>query len=204
VRQRRPPSPARSAETEREKTIATALDGALAAFAEGGLTGLSVAAVCDRAQLSVGSLYHHFGNRRGVLVALYQRSLFSLLDALRPSVEASELPTVISSLVALYLDWVRAHTDAARFVLSAAPAELDDAALVSLAEGTQQRLTPLVARVLQAAAAGHIVTMPLPYYELMIIGPIAETARRWLGGAPLDLDEAQHVLTEAILRTLRP
>ena len=43
------------------------------AFAEGGLSALSVQEIRERSGVSVGSLYHHFGSREGIVLALYER-----------------------------------------------------------------------------------------------------------------------------------
>ena len=46
------------------------------------------------------------------------------------------------------------------------------------------------------------MTLPPQYYELVVIGPVAETARRWLAGADIDLDQARTVLTSTVWRAL--
>jgi AcrR family transcriptional regulator len=57
----------RSAETRR-----VLLDAARAEFAAHGFDGASVADVVERAASSVGSLYHHFGGKAELFVALWQ------------------------------------------------------------------------------------------------------------------------------------
>src|SRR5579875_2006267 len=68
---RRPASNAwqwsRSAETRR-----VLLEAAREEFAAHGYDGASVAAVVERAGSSVGSLYHHFGGKAELFVALWQ------------------------------------------------------------------------------------------------------------------------------------
>ena len=58
---------ARTAETQR-----ALLDAARAVFAEQGFADASIADVVERAGSSVGSLYHHFGGKSELFIALWQ------------------------------------------------------------------------------------------------------------------------------------
>jgi hypothetical protein len=52
--------------------------------------------------------------------------------------------------------------------------------------------------------AGIIVDLPSPLTEMLVIGPVAEVARRWFAGAPgLDLDQAADPLPERVWRSFR-
>ncbi len=51
------------------------LDAALALLMEGGYPALSISAVCKRAEVSAASLYHHFGDKAGLLAALIEDSM---------------------------------------------------------------------------------------------------------------------------------
>jgi AcrR family transcriptional regulator len=188
-----------------DQTRGRVLDAALQAFADGGLPALSVHEIRDRSGVSVGSLYHHFGSREGIVLALYERWLVALLDRIREAaLAARSAQGLVQAMIDAYLDWVQANPDAARFVLSAAPAELDPHTSPALHAETLARVTPLVERAVAHAAAGEIVTLPPHYYELVVIGPVAETARRWLAGADIDLGQARSVLASTVWRALTP
>ena len=49
------------------------LDAARRVFAERGFSGSSIADIVDRASSSVGSLYHHFGGKNELFIALWQQ-----------------------------------------------------------------------------------------------------------------------------------
>src|SRR6185503_19711737 len=49
------------------------LDAARVVFAKRGFTNASVAEVVERAGASVGSLYHHFGSKTDLFLALWER-----------------------------------------------------------------------------------------------------------------------------------
>ncbi len=51
------------------------LDAALALLWEGGYPALSISAVCKRAEVSAASLYHHFGDKAGLMTAMIEASL---------------------------------------------------------------------------------------------------------------------------------
>lgn len=187
------------------QTVERVLDAALSAFAEGGLAALSVQEIRERSGVSVGSLYHHFDRREGIVLALYERWLLALLDHVRDgALRARSARGLVRAMVERYLDWVEAHPEPARFVLCAAPAELDARATQTLQAGKLERLAPLVQRARRHAEAGELVELTPRYYEMMVIGPVAETARRWLGGEPFELAEARTVLADAVWRALAP
>ena len=58
---------ARTAETQR-----ALLDAAREVFTEQGFADASIADVVERAGSSVGSLYHHFGGKSELFIALWQ------------------------------------------------------------------------------------------------------------------------------------
>jgi len=51
------------------------IEAALHLLAEGGYPVLSISAVCKRAQVSAASLYHHFGDKAGLLAAMIEVSM---------------------------------------------------------------------------------------------------------------------------------
>lgn len=54
-----------------EETQRNLLDAALELFIANGYAGTSIAEIVERAQSSVGSLYHHFGDKAGLYLALW-------------------------------------------------------------------------------------------------------------------------------------
>ncbi len=51
------------------------IDAALSLLAEGGYSAVSISAVCKRAEVSAASLYHHFGDKAGLLAAMIEESM---------------------------------------------------------------------------------------------------------------------------------
>jgi hypothetical protein len=66
------------------------------------------------------------------------------------------------------------------------------------------RLERIIGKIRPHVESGAIVSLPEPLLEMMIIGPVAEVARRWIADAPgIDLDEASPLLPERVWRSVR-
>lgn len=185
-------------------------------------------AVTGTSGVSVGSLYHHFGSFDGLAAALYARCLSGLLDAVLNALAAldavppgegegsgessgvggegaeARAAAGIRAVVIGYLGFTREHRAAAHFVHASAYAAFLPAHAALVAEEKEPRLAGILGWLRPYAKAGLVVELPDALTEMLVIGPVAETARRWLAGAPgIDLDEACHLLPERIWRSLR-
>ncbi|MFF5112023.1 TetR/AcrR family transcriptional regulator [Streptosporangium sp. NPDC000509] len=204
----------RRGEETRERLLAAALD----LYTEKGVDGFTMTAVTATSGVSVGSLYHHFGSFDGLAAALYARCLADLLDALIAALDAvpperaggpgegteARAAAGIRAVVTGYLDFTREHRAAARFVHASAYADFLTAHTGSIAAEKAPRLTGIQGWLRPYVEAGLVVGLPDELIEMLVIGPVAETARRWLAGAPgIDLDEASRLLPERIWRSLR-
>ena len=76
----------RTAQTQR-----ALLDAAREIFAEQGFAEASIADVVERAGSSVGSLYHHFGGKSELFLALWQEHQFAHEEAASEAVAAAKL-----------------------------------------------------------------------------------------------------------------
>ena len=66
------------------------------------------------------------------------------------------------------------------------------------------KLERIVGALRPHVRSGAIMALPEPLLEMLIIGPVAEIARRWLAGAPgIELDEAAQLVPERIWRSVR-
>ncbi|MBX3215274.1 MAG: TetR/AcrR family transcriptional regulator [Labilithrix sp.] len=187
-------------------TASRLLDAALRVFVERRSTGgYTVHAVVAESGISLGSLYHHFGSMDGLSAALYARSMASLLDSIGDAVEDVEAPrAAVTAIVLAYLMFTARHRNVATFI-HAAPAErFLPAHAAAIGADMEPRLARIVDALRPHVAAGAVVALPAPLLEMLIIGPVAETARRWIAGAPgIDLGEASRLLPERIWRAVR-
>ena len=98
---------------------ARVMEAALCHFSEVGIERTSVSNILKDAECSVGSLYHHFGNKEGIAEALFIDGVNQfnsrLLATLLPRRTAS---TGIKAIVTFCCEWVTARSELAGFLLS--------------------------------------------------------------------------------------
>ncbi|HEV2782002.1 MAG TPA: TetR/AcrR family transcriptional regulator [Actinophytocola sp.] len=188
-----------------EQTITRLLDAALEVYRERGPEGFSVQAVTAASGVSLGSLYHHFGGFDDLAAALYGRCMTELLDAILDRLDrARTARTGVRAVVTAYLEFVRTDPAKARFIHAWAYAAFLPARAAVIAEAKRPRIERMMAWARPHVAAGRLVDLPDPYLEMLLIGPVAETARRWLaGGSGIDLERAERVLPERVWQSLR-
>ena len=157
--------------------------------------------------VSIGSIYHHFGSKQELAVALHREYLqqwWALSDqVIKPGRSAR---AVIRDLVASYLRWVEQEPGLVRFMFFL-PESLQIRAVAreelreEFTEGQQTIWTWLQAQ----ADRGAIRALPMDLYHAVIFGPMLEHVGRWLRGvADTQLPDAGRLLGESIWRSLSP
>ncbi|MBA9006262.1 TetR/AcrR family transcriptional regulator [Thermomonospora cellulosilytica] len=188
-----------------EATVDRVLTAALDLYAAKGPDALTMTALIAETGVSSGSLYHHFGSVDGLSAALYARCMAGLLDAIIDALEeARTARDCVHATVTAYLRYVRDNRAAALFVHASSYAAFLPAHAGRIAEVKAPRMERIAGRLRRHAAAGEIVDLPEALLEMLVIGPVAETARRWLAGDPgIDLAEAARLLPERVWRSVR-
>jgi AcrR family transcriptional regulator len=188
-----------------EETIERVLATALKVYADGGPEAFTVQAVTSASGVSLGSLYHHFGSFDGLAAALYARCMADLLDELVASLErARSARGGVRAVVVAYLRFVEEHPPAGRFIHASAYASFLPAHAGTIAQLKNPRIERMLAWLRPHIRVGRIIDLPDPLIEMLLIGPVAETTRRWLAGAPgIDLAQASRLLPERIWQSLR-
>jgi AcrR family transcriptional regulator len=155
------------------------LDAALRGFAEKGLAGTTVEEVRERSGASVGSIYHHFGDKQGIAAALYVAALRDYQEGLLAVLAGGDDPErTVKELVRHHLRWVADDRDRARFLLSGRPpraageiAELNRRAFHATSEWLDEQVR-----------AGRVRAIPFELFYAVLIGPAQEFCRHWLEG----------------------
>jgi AcrR family transcriptional regulator len=176
------------------------LEAALRGFAEKGLAGTTVEEVRRRSGASVGSIYHHFGDKEGIAAALYvdllrdyQAGVVAVLTSGR------DAEATIKGLVRHHLRWVEADPERARFLLTGLPPR----AAPELAGVNRRGLEATAAFLEREVAAGNLTEMPLDVFYAVLIGPAQEFCRHWLQGRMrTSLRAAERSLSAAAWRAL--
>lgn len=160
------------------------LQAALDCFSEAGLDAISIDLVRQRCGASVGSIYHHFGSKEGLIAALFfdilqdqSNSLQSRLD------EATDVRSGVQALVSGYLDWVVAHPQRARFLFQARTVVAEGPRGAELAEQARRRNESLLAWLAPFQRAGVLAEVPCELMPSLVLGPVQSYCRAWLSGS---------------------
>jgi AcrR family transcriptional regulator len=159
------------------------LQAALACFTEYGVDATTIEMIRDRSGASIGSLYHHFGNKERIIGALYLAGTAEYAALLAEGfAHADSAEACVRLLVTSYVDWVVANPDWARFILhSRGRVEASE-----LGEELREANRVHYQRILDALAGyredGLFKAMPADCFASVIIGPTHDFARNWLAG----------------------
>lgn len=189
-----------------EATVERLLDAALEVYSSVGQPGFTVQAVTARSGVSLGSLYHHFGSFDGLAAALYTRCMEQLCYDVIAALERTRTAhTGLRAFVESYLRFTEERPDMALFI----HASSHSAYLASHADQIRAAKEPMreaiAAWLGPRIESGEVAPVPPELIEVLVIGPLAETARRWLSSTyDMDMRQAARVLPDRIWRSLRP
>lgn len=182
------------------------LMAALACFCEYGISGATIEMIKERSGASVGSLYHHFGNKEQIAVALYTEGMRDHYARLREVLaETQSAEEGVKSIVATFINWIADNPEWARFVFysrsQVAQIDKDEAIKQDNREHwgmLREWFSPLVSE-------GTVKRLPSECYSSIIVGPAQDYARRWLSGrANRDIREYIDVFSDAAWLALKP
>ncbi|MGA4531953.1 TetR/AcrR family transcriptional regulator [Ectopseudomonas chengduensis] len=159
------------------------LQAALACFTEHGVDVTTIEMIRDRSGASIGSLYHHFGNKERIIAALYLAGTAQYADLLqRGFASAASAEACVKLLVTSYIDWVVANPDWARFILHSRSrveaGEMGDA----LREANRQHFSQILTALAEYRRQGLFKALPDDCFASVVIGPTHDLARNWLAG----------------------
>jgi AcrR family transcriptional regulator len=177
------------------------LDAALEAFVGDGYAATTIAHLCRLSGASVGSIYHHFGDKEGVAAALYVECLRDYQSGLAATLTAApQAERGIKGQVRHHLRWVEANRSRASFLLGhreLAAAEQVRALNLEFFDLVRDWLRPHL-------EAGTIRRMPLELLYVVVIGPSQEYARHWLDDPEQTrIRAAERVLAQAAWDAVR-
>ena len=168
----------RTARTETRR--AEILEAALWCFSEFGLEATTIEMIRSRSGASVGSLYHHFGDKTGIAAALaldgiedYQQGLLAILEG------DADPVTAVEAMVRYHAGWIAEHADWALFLFTQfRTATLDSRDEVKAAN--RRLYDSLADWIRRHAAAGRISPLPPQVFLAIVLGPVHELARDWV------------------------
>lgn len=156
-----PPRPRqRRVRVDARRNIDVLVESAAKLFAESGLE-TPMRAIADSAGVGVGTLYRHFPTRSDLIVAVFRKEVDEAVDA--ASALAADHPPgeALELWVERYVDFIAAHQGLAAAFNSGDPA------LEGLPAHFQERLGPLVQKLLDAAALDGKIRPGVKAHELL-------------------------------------
>lgn len=95
-----------SQQTRGERTQSALLDAAEQLIVENGIEGVSISDIAKRAGSSVGSLYHHFKDKKALLYAVFNRMTQAIIDQNQQAADPTRWQGAsVSDLLEGYLDF---------------------------------------------------------------------------------------------------
>jgi AcrR family transcriptional regulator len=132
---------------------------------------------------SVGTIYHHFKNKEGLVAALFFVALDDQSRALAEHLEGlTEGQAAIEALLECYTAWITAQPECAHFVFLARDSVAQGPHGADLRERLQKRYAPIDDLLARDAAAGRILPLPADLIPALVLGPAEFYARGWLAG----------------------
>jgi AcrR family transcriptional regulator len=181
------------------------LEAALACFTRLGYANATIEDVRLSSGASVGSIYHHFGDKEGIAGALYVEGLRRYQSSLLGAVEGFRgARGLIRGIVLHHIDWTLDNPDWAVFLLETRRAEGVAALEPQIRSETRGFFECLAERLGQFVQRGEIRAVSLEIAAAILIGPGQELARHWLRiGIPKDIESMKKTLADAAWRALK-
>lgn len=154
---------------------------ALACFNELGIQATTVETIRARADSSIGSIYHHFGNKDGLVAALFFAALDDQLALTQPRMQAAtSTQEAIGVLVRTYLEWVSQQPELARFMSQARASVADGPFGKDLLQRNKERYGQMLEWLEKGVREGAVRALPRETYAALLIGPSENYCRAWL------------------------
>lgn len=154
-----PPAPRKRADARRNEQAL--LDAAAAAFVASGVDA-PVRDVAARAGVGVGTIYRHFPTRADLIVAVYRHQVEACAEAGPSLLAGSRTPhAALARWINLFVDFLVTKHGLAEAL------QYDNAAFESLHAHFLDRLVPVCAELLDAAAKAGEIRPDADAYELM-------------------------------------
>ena len=160
----------------------------------------------ERSGASVGSLYHHFGNKEKIAVALYTEGMSDHYARLRLALEETQSAELgVKSIVATFINWIADNPDWARFVFYSRSQVVQIDKDEAVKHGNREHWGMLREWFSPLVQCGSVKQLPSECYSSIIVGPAQDYARRWLSGREVtDIREYVDVFSEAAWLALKP
>ncbi len=162
---------------------ASILEAALDCFIGQGVEATTIEDIVRASGSSIGSLYHHFGNKEGVAAGLFIDGITRLnAGLLRKLKRCKTAQDSVRTVVTQYSDWVTSHRDIARYLLNSRDIAFPAATKEQLRQIHSDHITEVFRWFGPFVRDGEMKALPIDTYVPIISGPIQDYTRYWLSG----------------------
>lgn len=165
---------------------------ALQCFTEHGTAGTTIEMIREASGMSVGSLYHHFGNKDKIAAAVFIQGMREFAELLNRYLSESSNEEVLSAstkveqgvkaIVYANVDWIAENPDWARFVFHHRSIVSKAGAGNKLAGDMQVFYQQIISWFRPYAQQGTLRPLSIELLSSLITGPCHDYARHWLAG----------------------
>jgi len=149
------------------------IEHALRLFAARGYDAIGVQEVCDAAGITKPTLYHHFGNKRGLFEALIQERCLPFLETLGSAAAyAGDLPRTLHQVTLAYFHFAQREPALYRLLLTLWFTRSSDDAFQRVAEFNEKQHRFLVEMFRQAASDHGNMRERQQAYAATLLGTI--------------------------------
>ncbi len=162
---------------------ASILKAALDCFIGHGVEATTIDDIVRASGSSIGSLYHHFGNKEGVAGGLFIDGIQRLnADLLRKLKRCSTAEDSVRTVVTQYSDWVTRNRDMSRYLLNSRDISFTPETKEQLREIHRSHIGEVFRWFGPYVRDGQMKALPIDTYVPIISGPIQDYTRYWLAG----------------------
>ncbi len=167
----------------RQASRRSVLRHALALFNAQGIEAATIDHLRRACGQSVGTIYHHFKNKEGVVAALLLVAFDDQSQAIAERTAGlTDGRAVVEALIGAYADWITAQPECARFAFLARESVAQGPHAPELQERVAARYRPIDAVLARESAAGRILPLPEELIPSLVLGATESYARGWLVG----------------------
>ncbi len=132
---------------------------------------------------SVGTIYHHFKNKDGVVAALFFAGFDDQSRAIAERIEGhGDSHGMVEALVSAYLDWITEMPEMAQFLLTAREGVSQGPMGGQLTQRLEARYRPVDECFARDMRMGRVLSLPLELIPALVLGAAESYARGWLAG----------------------
>ena len=157
------------------------LNEALACFLEHGIEMTTIDMIRERADTSVGAIYHHFKNKEGIVATLYVMAIDDQAECRdRDLAKAGSVEQGIQCIIESYIAWVVDYPDFARFLYAANFSIAKSIEHDELKQRNALRNQHLLAWMKQQSDYAMIQNIPHELLLSLVVGSTESYCRAWL------------------------